>query len=314
MFFFYYFQTLLVFFFWLQLISFFDIITKDRHTNTWGQASFINITNVTSIPDLFTDYFKNLNGYPIRVSLFIRYPTSVKVSTTKSLFFPSYLQKVGKKLNFTGIDPIILYNTFMLLNFTPVMQTDRWEYYGHRAQNGTYVGSLGNVINNRSDISFNGRYLKDYEAENLIDFLKPTSFDKICFLTPKATRTPRLKAHLFKSKALLALLVLITAVSCVWRYLTLVLARYDKSLNPILPVSFVLLEFCMMLLSAISAKMPRNAIQRQFIAGILLGAWYFSGIFQAALSTSMSTITYGKDINTFKQLVESELPIVCSSR
>lgn len=238
----------------------------------------------------------------------------MKAHTTKDLFLPPYLKKVGKVLKFNGIDPIILYNTFTFLNFTPVMQTDQFEYYGYRSPNGTYVGSLGNIVYNRTDISFNGRYVKDYEAEKLIDFLRPTSFDKICFLTPKATKTPKFKAQLFNTRALIALLLLIAAISCFWQRLKIALALKDKSLKAIEPISFVIIEFCMLLLSATIAKLPKMSVQRQVVAGILLAAWYFSGIFQAALSTSMSTITYEKDINTFKQLAESQLPIVCSSR
>uniref|UniRef100_A0A336LMD1 CSON011075 protein n=1 Tax=Culicoides sonorensis TaxID=179676 RepID=A0A336LMD1_CULSO len=296
-----------------QFLIFFDLLSIDPDTNIWGVTSLIDLQNISSISDLFTYYYFDLNGYPIRISIFERFPTCVTSHSIADLLLPPHLSKVGKILKLNGIDPIILFNSFSHLNFTPNIET-QYEYYGHRTPNGSYVGSLGKVINNETDISFNGRYVKGYETDMLIEFLKPTSFDKICFLTPKARKISRWNASLFKSRSLIALLLLIFVISCIWLSFKVIITRQKWDLTPVEPIYFIIIEFCMMLLSAVSAKMPKFSVERQFVAGILLGAWYFSGIFQAALSTSMSTVTYEKDIDTFKQLLASDLPIFSSSR
>lgn len=296
----------------LQVVIFFDKLSFDSLTRTWGQATFIHLRKLEEVSDIFTFYFQNFRGYPIRISLFVRYPTSVNEDTTNDLFLSPYLKDVEKTLKFNGIDPIILYNTFNFLNFTPVMQTDQIRCYGHRMSNGSYVGSLGRVIYNQTDISFNGRFINDYEATGLIEFLRPIAFDDICFMTPKAKKIPKLKAELFEPRALIALIIVIAVISCFWRYLQITMTQ--NSLKLLEPVSFVIIEFCMMLVSSSISKLPKTSVQRMIVAGLLLAGCYFSEIFHAALSTAMSTVTHEKDINTFKQLAESGLPIVCSSR
>lgn len=53
--------------------------------------------------------------------------------------------------------------------------------------NGTFVGTLGDLLYNRADLCVNGFFVKDYESERLL-FTTSILDDKICV----AVKTPEL--------------------------------------------------------------------------------------------------------------------------
>jgi len=52
------------------------------------------------------------------------------------------------------------------------------------------LGSIGDVLYGRADLSFNGRFIKNY-GSNEIDFLFPVFFDQFCVIAPKALQIPQ---------------------------------------------------------------------------------------------------------------------------
>lgn len=54
-------------------------------------------------------------------------------------------------------------------------------------------GSIGSVLHSEAFASFNGRFVRDYET-NEIEYIFPCFFDKVCIITPKTTKIPQWKA------------------------------------------------------------------------------------------------------------------------
>lgn len=92
--------------------------------------------------ELFTK-FKNFNEFPLRVSLFRRYPTSLQLNELPEVFRGSYLMNDNwRSKGYGGVDGIMLTNIAKTLNFTPVIVEPIGIDFGFRATNGTYLGNF----------------------------------------------------------------------------------------------------------------------------------------------------------------------------
>lgn len=245
--------------------------------------------------------------------LFERFPTSLKLSNLTDYILPPYSYSVSDEFGYNGIDPITLYYLSKALNITPIIQDFPYESYGFKQKNGTFTGTLATVIYNKTDISFNGRYVKDYEANDNIQFLAIQTFEKVCFLTPKAQRVPRWKAPflIFTHGVWVLLMLVVVLISCSLYGLQ---NRNQFNQGKVFSIFYIIIDVTLMLLSAISSKLPKVGKERLIIGGCLIGAWYISGLIQAALTTSISTRIFEKDIDTFEELVNSKLPILSFSK
>lgn len=87
--------------------------------------------------------FKNLNKYPLRVSLFRRYPTSLKANELPAVFHGSYLMKDSWRANgYGGVDGIMLSNVAKTLNFEAIVVEPRGIDFGYKSTNGTFLGEI----------------------------------------------------------------------------------------------------------------------------------------------------------------------------
>lgn len=87
--------------------------------------------------------FKNLNNYPLRVSLFRRYPTSLKANELPAVFHGSYLMKDSWRANgYGGVDGIMLSNVAKTLNFEPIVVEPNGIDFGFKSTNGTFFGKI----------------------------------------------------------------------------------------------------------------------------------------------------------------------------
>lgn len=90
--------------------------------------------------DLFKK-FKNLNGFPLRINIFPRYPTAVSVEEFPAPFVKSYLMNdVWRTGGYGGVDGFLLAVAAKMLNFTPVNVPQLGIDYGFKSNNGTFVG------------------------------------------------------------------------------------------------------------------------------------------------------------------------------
>lgn len=135
----------------------------------------------------------SLNKFPLTFSLFERYPTMVSK-------LPPYFEKTqyahGKKHSkFGGIDGFVLGSLAEKLDFTVnVINISREvQTYGFKLRNGSFTGSIADVLNGYAHASFNGRFLIDYGSPD-IEFTVPVLGDKVCVIAPAAEKIPQWKA------------------------------------------------------------------------------------------------------------------------
>lgn len=83
----------------------------------------------------------SLNQFPLRVSLFPRYPTVLLPSEVPAVFAKSYFSRVSNKTNnYTGLDAIVLGNMAEAINFKPDIRKPIGNDYGYKLSNGTFIG------------------------------------------------------------------------------------------------------------------------------------------------------------------------------
>lgn len=118
------------------------------HTE-WGQTDEIILNDFDyNRTDLF-DKFKNFNGFPLRIIMFPRYPTAVKVNELPSTFVNSYMMnETWRSDGYGGVDGLMLANAAKMLNFTTINVAPTGTtgttglYYGYKSDNGTFIGEM----------------------------------------------------------------------------------------------------------------------------------------------------------------------------
>lgn len=209
---------------------------------------------------------------------------------------------------------------------------------------------MGDVIYHKADVSFNARFLTYYNTSE-IEFLFPVYADKFCIITPKSKKIPQWKAifKCFNSYVWGYLILMNSFCGCFWYLLKIwALKRYQmyknennlrinnkrnflyenkmvdndhihintasiKKLQTHNTFSVVSLEMWRIMLAG-PTMMPFRTLERLFMCSCLIANIIIIGTFQGSLTTSFSTISYYKDIDTFVELDKSGLPIYASSK
>lgn len=203
------------------------------NASTWGLHQSFNLTEIDfNKTDLFRK-FDDLQGFPLKVTIFRRDPTALKSYEFPKAFRSSYLMRDAWRADeYSGVDGLMLANAAKSMNFTTVNVPQIGIDFGFKLSNGTFVGmngwisfkvnwnspcfamitrftllqmryvffmnsktytnqtgSIGSVLHSKVIASFNGRFLTDYDT-NDIDYMFPYYFDKLCVISPKALKIP----------------------------------------------------------------------------------------------------------------------------
>uniref|UniRef100_A0A182W3E3 Ionotropic glutamate receptor C-terminal domain-containing protein n=1 Tax=Anopheles minimus TaxID=112268 RepID=A0A182W3E3_9DIPT len=264
------------------------------------------------------------NGIPIRCTVFPRNPTLLPWdSLPESFRSVRYVQQSVQAANGSGgLDGMLLGNLAVAMNFTAeTMDASDGLEYGYRLKNETYVGSLGDLLQYRTDVSFNIRFMKYYDTHE-IEFLHAIYSDQLCILSPKSLEIPQwLAIFLCFHPYVWASFVVIGFVG---GYCWYVLRRwglrkvrlYRQRLRKGDPAqcSVLSIELWLVLLGACSTHLPVRMIERLLLTVFLIANVIISGTFQGTLTTAFSTKSFYKDLNTLAALDQSALPIATSSR
>uniref|UniRef100_A0A182Q1E7 Ionotropic glutamate receptor C-terminal domain-containing protein n=1 Tax=Anopheles farauti TaxID=69004 RepID=A0A182Q1E7_9DIPT len=221
-----------------------------------------------------------------------------------------------------GLDGMLLGNMAVAMNFTAeTMDTSDGLQYGYRLKNDTYVGALGDILQYRSDVSFNIRFMKYYDTQD-IEFLHPIYSDQLCVLSPKSLEIPQWLAIFlcFHPYVWVSFVTIGFVGGYCWyilrQWALRKVRRYRFRLlkGDNAPYSVLSIELWLVLLGASSTHLPRRMVERLLLAAFLIANVIISGTFQGTLTTAFSTKSYYKDINTLSALDKSGLPIGTSSR
>lgn len=110
-----------------------------KFKNTWGLIKHYNSTSFTNYVDFIMNQYRNLNGYPLTVSLFPRKPTSM-TEIPKLLKGNLIYRNTNFSFGMVGLDAKILTSIVKSLNFKPLRSSV--DGYGKLFKNGTLTETL----------------------------------------------------------------------------------------------------------------------------------------------------------------------------
>ncbi|XP_017790662.1 PREDICTED: uncharacterized protein LOC108572854 [Habropoda laboriosa] len=130
----------------------------------------VNRSSRIDIGDFFEEsQRRDFNSCPLKISIF-------KTST---------MHLVNGE--FTGFDYKYVEEVCRMMSVTPVLVRSKdkfgWE------ENGAYYGTLGHLVYEFADVSFNQFFVKDYLTRQM-EFTTSITSDKLCVLVPKASPVP----------------------------------------------------------------------------------------------------------------------------
>lgn len=249
----------------------------------------LNVTNLRKSPSTLAISLKDLHGYPLKVSMFERKPTAIRVENDPLMkHFPK-----NKSMSYGGIDGFMMHTMADLLNFKLVFVGTDYFQYGRVLENGTAVGSLGDVVYRRVHLAGNGRFLEDY-GTNAIEFSHSYQNDYICFVVPKSQAIPHwiMLFQCFSPLSWLAMIAVFIFASLTWKALH---GRF--------------LTFYAIFTNTPTCLVSLSQFQKLFLFFCLPYNLIVNGIIQGSLTTSFSTVSYYPDITTLEALASSGLTI-----
>lgn len=284
----------------VQLATFNPFI---KSLNSSGKLVVYNKYNVFNLVRSYTDTLSNLRGYPIRISLFTRPPSS----------FPAH--SGDKVIDYIGVDGFFMRNLAKQMNFTAISGSpEDGEEYGYMFEtNGTFTGSLGDILYDRADISLNSRFVKEYGTKD-IEYTFPVGFDNLCIVVPKAERLPKWLAffRVFPLHVYLAL-VCVYVGSCIISHILQKLYSFFMPVNKDTSLISTFIEMLPLFLSLSFARITLSRSQKVFVITCLVFGMITTSLFQGKLVTVLSKPDYYPDVNTLEELDASGLVIATGS-
>lgn len=260
------------------------------HTNIRDQLVELTVLAEAATFPIFRDKLSVFNGMPIRCTVFQRNPTLLSwYSLPESFRNVPYVRQSALAANgSSGLDGMLLGNLAVALNFTAeTMDASDGLEYGYQLANDTFVGSLGDLLEYRTDVSFNVRFMKYYDT-NATEFLHPIYSDQLCVLSPKSLEIPQWLAIFlcFHPYVWATFVVIGFAGGYGWyglrRWALRKVQRYGDQLRrgDRAKCSTLSIELWMVLLGASSTHLPVRAIERLLLLAFLIANVIISGTFQ----------------------------------
>ncbi|XP_072158033.1 glutamate receptor U1-like [Bemisia tabaci] len=257
------------------------------------EVTSIHMRNIGRIKKMMVHRMNDLNGYPLRVSIF---PARMKATP------------LGNG-SYSGPDGFILSTLARRMNFKPVTSEPKdGKKYGYKTPNGSFTGTLGDLINDRADISFNSVFIKDYETTQ-VRFTRPIDFDKLCLVVAKSGLRPHWKGMFlaFSVEMWLAMLFTYSFSITFWCLLRKVnYGRYSLALTTLdLYRIFIMLPI---------DRVPAILSERVALVSFLWFSLSTATIFQASMVKFLSYPSYEPDIDTLEEVADKNLPILTASQ
>lgn len=109
----------------------------------WGVFEWLNLMEINFQDNYLFRKFDNLNEYPLKISMFPRYPTALMPEEMPDVFLTSYFMNIlNDSGGYGGIDGLILGNMARSLNFSAVVIAPNGSDFGYRLSNAVFIGML----------------------------------------------------------------------------------------------------------------------------------------------------------------------------
>lgn len=266
-----------------------------------------------------------LNGCPIEASVFERYPSMIK--EIPEYFGSTEMAKAIKKSGYGGYDGLVLGNLAEQMDFTvnAIFPSDN-KTYGFK-ENGTFTGTLRDIVEKRAEIAFNSRFLVSYDTMD-IRFMVPILADQVCVIIPAAERTPKWQAIIrcFDRSFWITAIIITLFTSIIH---TLVKFYHEKFEMDMIRDTFFYKDFKNLIVDdEITVKnvhtlvwsvmfgrttiLPRQTIERLIIGSCMIANVIIAGSLESSLY-KLYTENQPKNIDTLKELDACGLRITASS-
>lgn len=245
-----------------------------------------------------------MNKFPLKFTIFERYPTMI--TKLPPYFVDNYLNHGMKHSGFAGIDGLLLGNLAEEIDFTvqPVQSPDKVTW-GQKLENGSFTGTIADVLSGRADVAFNGRFLQKYGSRD-IEFMLPILADKLCIIAPAAERIPQWKAifRCFDGYCWFSLALITLITSICFLYLKI---WQEKQKMKIVRQSMLYRDFKHLVVEekesfhgvvfttwkvmvGMTANMPFCSMERLVIGSCLLANLIISGVFEVKFMKFLHSI------------------------
>jgi hypothetical protein len=265
--------------------------------NLWGLTEYYHLQDVTSNFRVITNPLTDLNGFSLKISIFEKFPTSIKNLPRMLLSNPIYKNLTWSR-GFGGVDGLMLGVLAEHLNFdvVPVAGKNK-NNQGIAFPNGTTTGSLHDVIYRKVVYDATSRGVHNYST--LIEFTTPYSTAELCIVVPKALKLSNwaILINSFDQASWIFIILSIIASAIFW-YQVGPSTDFTKQTWQIL--SFLL---------GIPTKLVPVLHQLAFLTECMIFNVVILGILQGFLFTSFTKTLYHTDVNTLEEVVQLGLPI-----
>ncbi|KAL1502679.1 hypothetical protein ABEB36_007792 [Hypothenemus hampei] len=268
--------------------------------NTLGKVQLHLVEHVFKYPSSIRNNVGNLHKYPVKVSIFKRYPTALPE-------LPRTLQGLKiyqKNIPFYGMDGMILSEIVQKLNFTlKIVSTPETQRYGFVAPNGTIIGSLQLIAARKVDFQAVARYIDIYPIS--MEYSWPITFDYMGFLVARSGRLPNwLKIYEIFLDNTNLLLTSIWVVCCLVNLL----------FQPDAGKAFTEIYCIAIGHSQKSIVNPGTSLSKSiFIGSCLIISLVLITLLTAALIKTLSSESWCPDIQTLEELTQSKIKIKSSA-
>jgi hypothetical protein len=282
-----------------------DIVTFNpflKVGNITGRVESYSIADADTVCQILDHRLRDLHGYILRVTMFPAYPYAPPIAGA-----PIDWHAYG------GVDGNVLDVMAQLMNFKPVIRRPKDEIkFGFRTEEGTYVGSIGDIVYGRSDIAFNTHFIKYYHDAPIQYVVPPVIYDCIVILVPKSQLSPGWM-DLFECFQLADLFFLLTFYVTAVAFGTFIkrCLGTEISICEISRTAVLILKMFLTVPIVCTQKLTSFS-ERIFASSCLLVGVLVVTAIQVTLVTEISSPNYYPDINTLEQLADSGLPIATS--
>lgn len=245
-----------------------------------------NVDEMKSTELLFPIKLNNLHQYPISVSMYQAKPTSVNLSNFTSL--------IGAR----GIDVEAIRYLSTWINFTIVLKSADVSLSGYSLMlpDGTVIGPVGDIIQNRSEILGNPQIVNSV-IDRDVEFLRPFGRSSMMIAVPKSDYMPGI-ARLFRTVDH----YLTVSILVAWAFLMLCLFIIGNP-DPILETFRIIIhQHCHNIRDRVS--------ERIFLISWIIWAFILASAHQVYLMKALTDPPYYPNINTLDEFVESDLTVV----
>lgn len=264
--------------------------------NPFMDEFLIELSLHSTHDDLFPDKAINLNKYIIPISLF---PEEVRV-----LYLGSFVRGID------GFMAVTLQEKMnAIFNISKAPPDDK--LYGEVLDNGTTTGSLGQVVREECEASFNTRLNEMEMFEKLVETSHTFGRDDICILVPSAGYRSQLDNIFrgFEGSVWFLVLGIIFLTSFIWLEIEEFLNHFVFPHNQFKTLHILMNIFGATINQSVS-RVTHLLPSRIIFALYLLYSFLLNNMYVANLTSNIVIQIPLPDINNLDQLAESELTIV----